>query len=253
MIPKIIHFCWMSGDAYPDNIKKCIDSWKEKLPDYEIKLWSKDNFDVNSVRWVKEAFESKKYAFVADYIRFYALYNYGGIYLDSDVEVLKNFDEFLNNKSFMCYEYLNFPEAAIVGAEKGTPWVKKCLDYYTDKSFFYKNGEQKKQVVPHLVKLSVEKIFGIKLFDNGKIQKFGGLTMYPYWYFSPKNYFSSKLELKPETVAIHRFASAWGPNKKRKWTLVVHRIVIFLIGKKLHDKLFRTIKKLPSTFNGDVI
>ena len=90
MIPKIIHFCWMSGDAYPEKIKKCIESWKQKLPDYEIWLWDTNRFDINQSIWVKEAFEAKRYAFCADYIRCYALYNYGGVYLDSDVEVLKS-------------------------------------------------------------------------------------------------------------------------------------------------------------------
>lgn len=253
MIPKIIHLCWLSGDEYPPDIKYYISTWKEKLPDYEVKVWSKNNFDINSVQWVKEAFEAKKYAFAADYIRFWALYNYGGIYLDSDVEVLKSFDSFLEKKSFMCFEYLNFPEAAIIGAEPKLQWVKNCLDYYNNKSFFYSNGEKKMQVVPHLVKLTLEKELKQTLFDNGTIQCFDDITIYPYYYFSPKNYFTGKIRIKPNTYAIHRFASAWGPNKKRNWTLIIHQIVIFFIGKKFHDKLFRFIKKWPNTFNGDEI
>ena len=88
-IPKIIHLCWLSGDPYPEKIQTCIDSWKKNLPDWEIMIWDTNKFDVNSTEWTKQAFAEKKYAFVADYIRFYALYNYGGVYLDSDVEVLK--------------------------------------------------------------------------------------------------------------------------------------------------------------------
>ena len=87
MIPKQIHLCWLSGDPYPAKIEKCLASWKKHLPDYEVVLWDTERFDLESVPWVKQAFEAKKYAFAADYIRFYALYNYGGIYLDSDVEV----------------------------------------------------------------------------------------------------------------------------------------------------------------------
>ena len=253
MIPKIIHLCWLSGDEYPPLIKKCIDSIYEKLPDYEIKIWTKDNFNIESVLWVKQAFEAKKYAFAADYIRFWSLYNYGGIYLDSDVEVLKSFDEFLNSKSFIGFEYLNIPEAAVVGAEKGTEWVKSCLDWYDGKSFFTSDGEMKRDVVPCLVKLVLEKEYSRKIEDNGKIQTLGRLTLYPYYYFSPKNYFTGAIKIKSKTVCVHRFASAWGPNKKRKWTLGVHNIVIHLIGKKLHDKLFRFVKPLPATFNGDRI
>lgn len=225
----------------------------KKLPDYEIKIWTKNNFDIDSVTWVKQAFETKKYAFAADYIRFWALYNYGGIYLDSDVEVLKSFDEFLDLESFIGFEYMNIPEAAVVGCEKGCKWVKDCLDWYEGKSFVAENGEQKKDVVPLLVKNILERNYQVKIEDNGNIQTLNGLKLYPYSYFSPKNYFNGKIKVSKETVCIHRFASAWGPNEKRKWTLVVHCIVIGLIGKKLHDRLFRFVKPLPKSFNGEII
>lgn len=253
MIPKIIHLCWLSGDEYPSDIKYYISTWKEKLPDYEIKIWSKDTFDISSVRWVKEAFEAKKYAFAADYIRFWSLYNYGGLYLDSDVEVLKSFDEFLNQHSFIGFEYLNIPEAAVIGAEKGTTWIKHALDWYKDKSFFYENGEMKKDVCPILTSLALKKDFHMNVFDTGKVQKIEGISFYPYTYFSPKNYFTGKVKIKAETVCIHRFASAWGPNEKRKWTLIVHSICIALIGKKFHDRLYKFIKKTPIAFNGDTL
>lgn len=253
MIPKIIHLCWLSGDSYPTLIENCINSIKEKLSDYEIRIWTKENFDINSVQWVKEAFEAKKYAFAADYIRFWALYNFGGIYLDSDVEVLKSFDDFLNCKSFAGFEYLNIPEAAVIGAEKGTDWVKACLDWYDGKSFFTADGGMKNDVVPRLVKLALEKKYGKRIEDNGKIQHFEGLELYPYSYFSPKNYFTDRIKIRKETVCVHRFASAWGSNKKRVWALIVHRIVIALVGKKRHDRLFRIVKPFPATFNGEII
>ena len=253
MIPKIIHLCWLSGDEYPPLIKKCVESIYAKLPDYEIKIWTKENFDIDSVLWVKQAFEAKKYAFAADYIRFWSLYNYGGIYLDSDVEVLKTFDDFLDCKSFTGFEYLNIPEAAVVGAEKGTEWIKNCLDWYNGKSFLTSAGEMKRDVVPRLVKLVLEKKYERKIEDNGKIQHLDGLELYPYSYFSPKNYFTGKIRIKSETVCVHRFASAWGPNEKRKWTLVVHNVVIHLLGKKLHDMLFRLVRPIPKTFNGEEI
>lgn len=251
MIPKIIHLCWLSGDEYPPLIKNCIDSMHKNLPGYEIKIWTKDNFDIDSVLWVKQAFEAKKYAFAADYIRFWSLYNFGGIYLDSDVEVLKSFDGFLSSKSFLGFEYLNIPEAAVVGAEKGCEWIKSCLDWYEGKTFLDENGNMKRDVVPLLVKIALEKRYAQKIEDNGKIQKLDGLELYPYYYFSPKNYFTGKIKVKPQTVCIHRFASAWGPNEKRNWTLVLHNIVIHLTGKKLHDRIFRFIKPLPNLFNGE--
>ena len=104
MIPKIIHYCWLSKDPIPKDMQMFIDGWYEKLPDYEFMLWDFNRFDIHSSQWVKEAFSKKKYAFAADYIRLYALYNYGGIYMDMDVEVLKSFDPFLKLKTMICFE-----------------------------------------------------------------------------------------------------------------------------------------------------
>ena len=106
MIPKVIHYCWLSNDPYPDKIRKCMDTWKKVLPDYQIKLWNTENFDMSKApAYVREAFEQRKWAFASDYIRMYALYTEGGVYLDSDVKVLKSFDEFLNYKFFTSLEY----------------------------------------------------------------------------------------------------------------------------------------------------
>ena len=149
MIPKLIHLCWLSGDPYPPKIQLCIDSWKKYLPDYEIMLWDTNRFDVNSTPWTKQAFEAKKYAFVADYIRLYAVYNYGGIYLDSDVEVLKSFDDLLHLPYFAGTEVgPDGIEMAAFGAEKGTGWVKFMLDYYQDRNYILENGEKNMEPMP---------------------------------------------------------------------------------------------------------
>lgn len=250
MIPKIIHFCWLSGDPYPESIQMCLDSWKKNLPDYEIKLWSKDTFDINSVQWVREAFECKKYAFAADYIRFWALYNFGGIYLDSDIEVVKNYDEFLNHESFMGFEYLGIPEAATIGSEPGLGWIKDCLDFYEGKSFYNEDKTIRNDAVPYLIRLVLKKRYNHDFRDNGNVQNFGELVLYPYKFFSPKNYYTDVIESDDNTVSIHRFASAWGPRAKRKWVMRFHIILIRIIGKNNHDKLYRSIKKFPEKFDG---
>lgn len=152
MIPKIIHLCWLSGDPYPEKIARCISTWKKHLPDYEIMLWDTKRFDVNSTPWTKEAFEAKKYAFVADYIRFYAVYNYGGIYLDSDVEVLKSFDTLLSLPYFIGEECLGTHlEVAVFGAEKGTRWVKDALDYYDGRHFKKEDGSFDTLISPKIM------------------------------------------------------------------------------------------------------
>lgn len=130
MIPKIIHYVWVGNNPKPKNIKKCMKTWKKHLKDYEIIEWNESNFDINSHPFVKKAYEAKKWAYVSDYIRMYAIYNYGGIYLDTDVLVLDNFDKFLDNKVFVGFERENYPFTAVFGAEKKNKFIKKLLDYY---------------------------------------------------------------------------------------------------------------------------
>lgn len=130
MIPKIIHYVWVGNNPKPKDIKKCMKTWKKHLKDYKIIEWNESNFDISSHTFVKKAYEAKKWAYVSDYIRMYAIYNYGGIYLDTDVLVLENFDKFLNNKVFVGFERENYPFTAVFGAEKKNKFIKKLLDYY---------------------------------------------------------------------------------------------------------------------------
>ena len=145
-VPKIIHLCWLSGDPYPDTIKKCIESWKNFMPDYNILLWDKSRFE-NEIdnKFAVEAFAKRKWAFVADYVRLFALYKYGGVYLDSDVKVYKTFDSFLEDDFFSGIEYFKPTgyiaiEAAIMGAKPFHPFVKQCLDLYDSISFIKDDG-----------------------------------------------------------------------------------------------------------------
>ena len=151
MIPKIIHLCWMSGDPFPSDIQKCIDSWKRILPDYEIWLWDTKRFDLSTSVWVTEAYDKKKYAFCADYIRMYALFNYGGVYLDSDVEVLRSFNDLLTLPYFIGYESKQYFEAAVIGAEKGNPFIGDVLAYYKDRHFVKENGSLDIQIMPEVM------------------------------------------------------------------------------------------------------
>ena len=130
MIPKIIHYVWVGNNPKPKDIKKCMKTWKKHLKDYKIIEWNESNFDISSHPSVKKAHEAIKWAYVSDYIRMYAIYNYGGIYLDTDVLVLENFDKFLNNKVFVGFERENYPFTAVFGAEKKNKFIKKLLDYY---------------------------------------------------------------------------------------------------------------------------
>lgn len=215
MIPKIIHLCWLSGDSYPPKIAKCLKSWEKYLPDYKIILWDTKRFDLNSSLWVKQAFEKKKYAFAADYIRFYALYHMGGIYLDSDVEVLKDFDDLLDLPYFVGAEKAQTPEAAIIGAEKGCDWIKQCLDYYQDRSFVKEDGTLDIRKLPEIMVEQIQTLKPLRVLslkDSLNIRKLDmkkNVLEFNDVFFSPKVFDSREVEITPYTYAIHHYQNSW--------------------------------------------
>ena len=130
MIPKKIHYVWVGGNEKSDDIKRCMKTWKNHLNGYEVIEWNESNFDIDSHPFVKAAYKAKKWAYVSDYIRAYVIYQYGGIYLDTDILLLDNFDCFLNNRAFVGFENPQYPFTAVFGAEAGHPLVKDMIDYY---------------------------------------------------------------------------------------------------------------------------
>lgn len=218
MIPKKIHYCWLSNDPLPVKLQTCIDSWKRLLPDYELIKWDLNRFPLDKCVWVRQAYEHKKYAFAADYIRLYALATEGGIYMDSDVEVVKPFDELLHLPYFVCKE--NSPqglEAAVIGAEANTSWVVECLNYYNGKSFIDEYGKESKIVLPRILKENIEKKFRIVYINSlkGMGNRQNEVYVLPFDYFSPKNYVTKKLHITKNTYSIHHFAGTWIPLWKK--------------------------------------
>lgn len=225
MIPKIIHFCWLSGDKYPALISHCMKSWHKLLSDYQFMLWDTKRFPLDQSAWVREAFDKKKYAFAADYIRLYAVYNYGGIYLDCDVEVLKRFDDLLDLPYFIGEEaYSSRCEIAAFGAEKGCQWIKRCMDYYKDRHFILKDGSFDMKPMPDVINdlfnvdYNTRRIQSIDDFDRNEdvINSF------------PCDWFCAHVALHPETnsklnyiitentYCIHHFANSWIPRSRVK-------------------------------------
>ncbi len=215
MIPKIIHFCWLSGDKYPPLIERCIASWKEKLSDYEFILWDTNKFDLNESKWVKQAFEAKKYAFAADYIRLYAVYNYGGIYLDSDVEVVKKFDDLLKLPYFIGTEGYGLLEAGIFGAEKGTSWIGDCLKHYENRNFIKNDESIDTRTLPSIMGEQIRKnrsiieISGREIFQLNKDEYSNDLFIFPKDYFSPKDPLTLDVNLTNNSYCIHHFDGSW--------------------------------------------
>ena len=218
MIPKIIHLCWLSGDPFPPEIQKCLDSWKEHLGDYEVWLWDSKRFDVNSSTWTRQAFENKKYAFAADYIRFYVLYNYGGIYLDSDVLVYKNFDELLSLPYFIGHDQIGGFEAAVIGAEKGCRWIKDVLDYYEGRSFVQENGVMDVTSLPVILHHRLlEKEYHFRLLHQ--IESYAGeekwINVFDGDFFNSRD--AVEVRQTKRSFCAHNYAGSWTqPNKAMK-------------------------------------
>lgn len=213
MIPKIIHLCWLSGDSYPPLIQKCIESWKKYLPDYEIWVWDTKRFDVNSVLWTKQAFEAKKYAFAADYIRLYALYHFGGIYLDSDVLVYKSFDDLLKLPYFIGEDYIHLFEPAIIGCEPNTPWIGRVMERYRDRPFIMEDGAYDMKTLPLVFRQELaasyifNKIEAIKEFsyDNGLI------NIFRCDFFNGRDYIGAVKF--PNSYCSHCFNGSWAKEE----------------------------------------
>lgn len=225
MIPKIIHYCWFGRNPLPPLAKKCIASWKKHLPEYEIKEWNEDNFDLDMFPYAREAYDNRKFAFVTDIVRLYALYNEGGIYMDTDVEVLKSLDGFLHHTAFSGFENETNVPTGIMASEKGGLWAKENLEYYNGRHFVKSDGSLDTTTnVTIITDYMVKK--GLKQ-KNGYFDFPGLITIYPKDYFCPIGQ-SFKLEISPNTVCIHHFAGSWLPKKK-----LFKKRIIKLLGSRL--------------------
>ena len=207
MIPKIIHYCWFGRGEMPKLAKICIASWKKFLPDYKLKLWNEDTFDINSVPYVKEAYENKKFAFVTDYVRLYAIYKEGGIYMDTDVEVLKPFDDLLHLPAFSGFESEALIPTGIMASAKNGEWAKEMLDYYSPNKHFIKLDGT-------FDTTTNVKIISKIMSENGFVLKNGYYVYKNYMHIFPKDYFSPKensgrITLTKNTYCIHHFSGSW--------------------------------------------
>ena len=230
MIPKKIHYCWFGKGKMPELALKCIESWRVNLPDYELKEWNENSFDINSNFYVKEAYESRKFAFVTDYVRLYALYTEGGIYMDTDVEVLKNLDSFLDLPAFSGFEDNVHIPTGIMAAEKGRVGAGWQLKYYDDRHFLLPDGTLDLTTNVEIIgRLMGEKGF---ILRNGLYNFQNIITIFPRDYFCPKSHTTGKIELTQNTYTIHHFAGSWKSTSDRLKRRIVH-----LIGVKMSHRL----------------
>ena len=215
-IPKIIHYCWFGRGQKGELAQKCIESWKKYCPDYVFKEWNEDNFDLDSNRYVRQAYDNRKFAFVTDYVRLYALWSEGGIYMDTDVEVLKPLDEFLKHQAFSSFENNNTIPTGIMAAEKGNEWIFDLMQEYTDLDFVDKYGNMDLTTnVERITDLTVKK-YG--LVQESSYQELGGgvVTMYPYDYFCPKDWVTGEINITENSHTIHHFSGSWHTEKEKE-------------------------------------
>lgn len=221
MIPKKIHYCWFGRGEKPKLTQKCIASWKRFCPDYEIIEWNEDNFDVNANAYTQMCYEQKRYAFLTDYLRLLIINEHGGLYFDTDVEVVRSFDDLLNCGAFFGFEtnqYVNTGEG--FGAEAGHPVVWQMLKAYEP----LLDGLHGTVGCPQL---NTEALLKFGLRQNGQFQKLGDATVYPAEYFNPMDSTTGVLRKTKNTYSIHRYSMSWFPLQKRirsKITQCIHRI-----------------------------
>lgn len=238
MIPKVIHYCWFGHNSLPPLAQKCIASWHKFLPDFEIKEWNEDNFDINAIPYTAQAYKHKKYAFVSDYARFKILYENGGIYFDTDVEVIKPMDDILakggyfgreNENYFACNPGLGFacaPQSHL---------LKEMLDIYANLQFETADGAINKKTIvenfsEHLIKKGLQPKAGIIEFE--------GVFIYPADYFCPKPSEFSKIQISENTRTIHHYAASWIDSKQRFANLLIQ-----IFGKKLIIRLWKLLPR----------
>lgn len=250
MIPKIIHYCWFGRNPLPPLAIKCIESWKKYFPGYEIKEWNEDNFDVNIVSYTKEAYQAKKYAFVSDYARFWILYKYGGIYFDTDVEVIKPMEDIVYRGPFMGREHMSLmpKENSIsgrcipvnpglgLGAVPALDLYSEILNFYSSLHFVLPNGSFNTATV---VQYTTEILLRHGLKDADVQQQCMGITIYPKEYFCPKSFEDGKIYLTENTYTIHHFAASWLSPKQR----FIH-FIKSLLGVELSIRCARIYKKI---------
>lgn len=217
MIPKVIHYCWFGGNPLPDYAVRYINSWKEYFPGYDIKQWNESNYDVRKVQYTIEAYDAKKYAFVSDYARVDILYQYGGIYFDVDVEVIKPFGEILEDTGFIGTEVMGSIATGLgIGCKAGLGVVKEILDDYSKDNFLCNDEIHEynlKTVVTRVTGIFVRKGFDV---NSNKIQRIADFTIYPTDFFCPKNFATGKINITENTYSIHHYDASWVPSADAK-------------------------------------
>jgi len=246
MIPKIIHYCWFGRNPKPKLAKKCIRSWKKYCPDYEIIEWNEDNFDLDAAPlYVRQAYEAKKWGFVTDYVRLWAMTEFGGIYMDTDVEVVKSLDGFLRHEAFSGFESDVYIPTGIMACEKKFPLFTELLRFYDNKPFIKPDGTMD---LTTNVKIITNMCLNYGLVLNGTYQEVRGFALYPKDFFCPVDDSTGILRRTKNTTTIHWFAGSWldkevkkRKNEAEKLAKMYRRIEIRHIIRKTPNRIVKNV------------
>ena len=251
MTPKVIHYCWFGRKTLPKSAQKCIASWRHYFPDYEIKEWNEDNFNVNIIPYTREAYETHKYAFVSDYARFWILYHYGGLYVDTDVEVIKPMNHIITLGAFMgieansivnkskdnCGKSFEVNPGLGLGVTPGLELYKELLDYYMNEKFILPGGKMNLKTI---VTRTTTVLIGHGYNGKNEIQKIGEVTILPHDYLCPMDSTTGITTITEHTVSIHHYDCSWLDHDTFTFKIHVIKNFIFkLLGKRFTSWIYR--------------
>ena len=235
MIPKKIHYCWFGGNELDEKSKGYIQTWKQHLPEYEIIEWNESNFDLTQNEFVQGAYEQKKYAFVSDYVRLYALYHHGGIYMDTDVEVVKSFDDLLTKRAFTGVERGDYCITGTMAAEAYHPWIEKLLNYYHGRKFVLENGELDMTTNTVIITKITKEHYGWQE-GNTYSELADGIAIYPFDFFCAKNGMTNEYHITDNTYTVHHFNGSWASKSNKLLRNYIRMIRRLIFNKKYKIK-----------------
>ncbi|MGT2941084.1 glycosyltransferase family 32 protein [Streptococcus cristatus] len=247
MIPKIIHYCWFGGNPIPEEYQRYIESWRKFYPEFEIKRWDETNFDVSISSYCLEAYREKQWAFVSDFARLYIIYNYGGIYLDTDVEVIKDLTPLIENG----IGFIGFQNSLEVNSGLGfaaapeNQCVKSMLDVYENRKFVLEDGSYNKVPCPAANTVGLlSRGLKIGITESKSVQNLEGLRVYPEEFFNPLNADTQQLKITKDSYTIHHYTASWLSSSSKNKQKIKKLIPNFILKKRVMRIAKRDIKRV---------